>query len=110
MGYGAMQLAGPGVFGPPKDRRAALAVLREAIALGVNHIDTAASYGKSEDAIGPWMKRYRNQFFLATKTGDRATEGTLVAKLVDGLTDYILVRHEDAAIAHIITTFFNVLL
>jgi aryl-alcohol dehydrogenase-like predicted oxidoreductase len=38
---------------------------------GVNHIDTAASYGKSEDAIGPWMKRYRNQFFLATKTGER---------------------------------------
>jgi aryl-alcohol dehydrogenase-like predicted oxidoreductase len=38
---------------------------------GVNHIDTAASYGKSEDRIGPWMKRYRNQFFLATKTGER---------------------------------------
>jgi aryl-alcohol dehydrogenase-like predicted oxidoreductase len=38
---------------------------------GVNHIDTAASYGKSEDLIGPWMKRYRNQFFLATKTGER---------------------------------------
>lgn len=38
---------------------------------GVNHIDTAASYGKSEDRVGPWMKRYRNQFFLATKTGER---------------------------------------
>ncbi len=38
---------------------------------GVNHIDTAASYGKSEDLLGPWMKRYRNQFFLATKTGER---------------------------------------
>lgn len=41
LGYGAMQLAGPGVFGPPKDRAAAVAVLREAVALGVNHIDTS---------------------------------------------------------------------
>src|SRR5258705_4086386 len=38
---------------------------------GVNHIDTAASYGESELRIGPWMGRYRDQFFLATKTGDR---------------------------------------
>ena len=45
MGYGAMQLAGPGVFGPPKDHAAALAVLREAIASGVNHIDTSDFYG-----------------------------------------------------------------
>jgi aryl-alcohol dehydrogenase-like predicted oxidoreductase len=45
MGYGAMQLAGPGVFGPPKDRAAALAVLREAVASGVNHIDTSDFYG-----------------------------------------------------------------
>lgn len=45
MGYGAMQLAGPGVFGPPKDPVAALAVLREAVALGVNHIDTSDFYG-----------------------------------------------------------------
>ena len=41
MGYGAMQLAGPGVFGPPKDRDAAIAVLREAVELGINHIDTS---------------------------------------------------------------------
>jgi aryl-alcohol dehydrogenase-like predicted oxidoreductase len=41
---------------------------------GINHIDTAASYGKSEDLLGPWMKRYRNQFFLATKTGERTKE------------------------------------
>ena len=41
LGYGAMQLAGPGVFGPPKDRAAALAVLREAVAQGVDHIDTS---------------------------------------------------------------------
>jgi len=45
LGYGAMQLAGPGVFGPPKDRDAALAVLREAVASGVNHIDTSDYYG-----------------------------------------------------------------
>lgn len=45
MGYGAMQLAGPGVFGPPKDRSAAVAVLREAVASGVNHIDTSDFYG-----------------------------------------------------------------
>ena len=45
MGYGAMQLAGPGVFGPPKDRAAAEAVLREAVASGVNHIDTSDFYG-----------------------------------------------------------------
>ncbi len=45
MGYGAMQLAGPGEFGPPKDRATALAVLREAVASGVNHIDTSDFYG-----------------------------------------------------------------
>jgi pyridoxine 4-dehydrogenase len=45
MGYGAMQLAGPGVFGPPKDREQAIAVLREAVASGVNHIDTSDYYG-----------------------------------------------------------------
>lgn len=41
------------------------------LAYGVNHIDTAASYGKSEDRLGPWMLRYRKDFFLATKTGER---------------------------------------
>jgi pyridoxine 4-dehydrogenase len=45
LGYGAMQLAGPGVFGPPKDRNGAIAVLREAVASGVNHIDTSDFYG-----------------------------------------------------------------
>jgi pyridoxine 4-dehydrogenase len=45
LGYGTMQLAGPGVFGPPKDRHAALVVLREAVARGVNHIDTSDYYG-----------------------------------------------------------------
>ena len=45
IGYGAMQLAGPGVFGPPKDPDGAVAVLREAVAAGVNHIDTSDFYG-----------------------------------------------------------------
>ncbi len=45
IGYGAMQLAGPGVWGPPRDPEAAVAVLREAIAAGVNHIDTSDYYG-----------------------------------------------------------------
>jgi pyridoxine 4-dehydrogenase len=45
LGYGAMQLAGPGVFGPPKDPETARAVLREAVASGVNHIDTSDFYG-----------------------------------------------------------------
>jgi predicted aldo/keto reductase-like oxidoreductase len=47
MGYGAMQLAGPGVWGPPKDPEAAIAVLREAVAAGVNHIDTATSTART---------------------------------------------------------------
>jgi pyridoxine 4-dehydrogenase len=45
MGYGAMQLAGPHVFGPPRDRAAAVAVLRAAVNLGINHIDTSDYYG-----------------------------------------------------------------
>ncbi len=45
MGYGAMQLAGPGVWGPPRDVDAAIAVLREAVAAGVNHVDTSDFYG-----------------------------------------------------------------
>jgi aryl-alcohol dehydrogenase-like predicted oxidoreductase len=45
LGYGAMRLSGPGIFGPPKDRDTALAVLREAVASGVNHIDTSDYYG-----------------------------------------------------------------
>jgi pyridoxine 4-dehydrogenase len=45
LGYGAMQLAGPGVFGPPKDRAGAIAVLRQAVAAGVDHIDTSDFYG-----------------------------------------------------------------
>ena len=62
LGYGAMQLAGPGVFGPPKDRDAALAVLREAVASGVDHIDTSDFYGPHvtnqliREALHPYSK------------------------------------------------------
>ncbi len=52
LGYGAMQLAGPGVFGPPRDRHVAITVLREALALGVNHIDT------SDFWICPYISRH----------------------------------------------------
>ena len=60
LGYGAMHLSGPGIFGPPKDRDAALAVLREAVASGVNHIDTSDYYGPHitnqliHDALHPY--------------------------------------------------------
>jgi len=50
-------------------------ILELLIAYGVNHIDTAASYGDSELRVGPWMERYRDRFFLATKTGERTAEG-----------------------------------
>ncbi|MCJ2114723.1 aldo/keto reductase family oxidoreductase [Methylobacterium sp. E-025] len=73
LGYGAMQLAGPGVFGPPKDRDAALAVLREAVASGVDHIDTSDFYGPHvtnqliRDALGP----YPHDLTIVTKVGAR---------------------------------------
>jgi len=73
LGYGAMQLAGPGVFGPPKDRDAALALLREVVARGVNHIDTSDFYGPHitnlliRDALAP----YPDDLVIATKIGAR---------------------------------------
>ena len=73
LGYGAMQLAGPGVFGPPRDRDAALAVLREAVASGVNHIDTSDFYGPHvtnrliRDALHP----YPGSLVIVTKVGCR---------------------------------------
>src|SRR5215203_4699536 len=71
MGYGAMQLAGPGVFGPPKDRDAAIAVLREAVELGITHIDTSDYYGPHvtnqiiKDALHP----YPGSLHIVTKVG-----------------------------------------
>jgi len=71
MGYGAMQLAGPGVFGPPKDRDAALAVLREAVAQGVNHIDTSDFYGPhiTNQLIREALHPYPADLVIVTKLG-----------------------------------------
>ncbi|MGO4736559.1 aldo/keto reductase family oxidoreductase [Bosea sp. 2KB_26] len=73
LGYGAMQLAGPGVFGPPKDRDAALAVLREAIAQGVNHIDTSDYYGPhiTNQLIREALSPYPDDLVIVTKIGAR---------------------------------------
>ena len=73
MGYGAMQLAGPGVFGPPKDREAALAVLREAIASGVDHIDTSDFYGPhvTNQLIREALHPYPGDLVIVTKLGAR---------------------------------------
>jgi aryl-alcohol dehydrogenase-like predicted oxidoreductase len=77
MGYGAMQLAGPGVFGPPRDPRAARAVLRRAIELGVDHIDTSQYYGPDvvNDLIRQALHPYPEQLKLVTKVGARRDEG-----------------------------------
>ena len=71
MGYGAMQLAGPGVFGPPKDHAAALAVLREAVAQGVNHIDTSDFYGPhvTNQIIREALAPYPQELTIVTKLG-----------------------------------------
>jgi pyridoxine 4-dehydrogenase len=71
MGYGAMQLAGPGVFGPPKDPKAAIAVLREALALGVNHIDTSDFYGPhiTNQLIREALHPYADDLLIVTKVG-----------------------------------------
>jgi len=73
LGYGAMQLAGPGVFGPPKDRDAAVAVLREAIAKGVNHIDTSDFYGPhvTNQIIREALRPYPGDLVIVTKFGAR---------------------------------------
>jgi len=73
MGYGAMQLAGPQVFGPPRDRDAAIAVLREAVAAGVNHIDTSDYYGPhvTNQIIKEALHPYPDGLVLVTKVGAR---------------------------------------
>jgi aryl-alcohol dehydrogenase-like predicted oxidoreductase len=73
LGYGAMQLAGPGAFGPPKDPGAALAVLREAVAGGVNHIDTADFYGPhvTNRIIREALHPYPKDLVIVTKVGAR---------------------------------------
>lgn len=73
MGYGAMQLAGPGVFGPPRDHDAALTVLRDAIAAGVNHIDTSDFYGPhvTNQLIREALHPYPDGLTIVTKVGAR---------------------------------------
>jgi pyridoxine 4-dehydrogenase len=89
LGYGAMQLAGPGVFGPPKDTDAARAVLREAIALGVNHIDTSDFYGPhiTNQLIREVLQPYPDDLVIVTKIGARrdAQGGWLRADSADEL-------------------------
>jgi aryl-alcohol dehydrogenase-like predicted oxidoreductase len=76
IGYGAMQLAGPGVFGPPKDRDAAIAVLREVVDLGITHIDTADFYGPhiTNEIIREALAPYPNGLHIVTKVGARRDE------------------------------------
>jgi len=71
LGYGAMQLAGPGVFGPPRDRHVAITVLREALALGVNHIDTSDFYGPhvTNQIIREALYPYSDDLTIVTKIG-----------------------------------------
>jgi pyridoxine 4-dehydrogenase len=71
IGYGAMQLAGPGVFGPPRDRATAIEVLRTAVELGVNHIDTADAYGPyiTNEIIREALFPYDDQVHIVTKVG-----------------------------------------
>ena len=76
LGYGAMQLAGPGVFGPPKDRAQAIAVLREAVASGVNHIDTSDFYGPHvvNQIIREALHPYPDDLVIVSKLGAKRGE------------------------------------
>jgi aryl-alcohol dehydrogenase-like predicted oxidoreductase len=95
MGYGAMQLTGPGVFGSPKDRNSALAVLREAVASGVNHIDTSDFYGPhiTNQLIREALHPYPDDLVIVTKVGARrgADKSWIPAlsrqDLIDGVHD-----------------------
>src|SRR5215469_17993777 len=95
MGYGAMQLAGPGVFGPPRDVNEAIAVLREAIASGVNHIDTSDYYGPhlTNQIIKKALHPYPAGLVIVTKVGARrgADKSWIPAlsrkELTDGVRD-----------------------
>ena len=80
LGYGAMQLAGPGVFGPPTDRDAAIAVLREAVASGVDHIDTSDFYGPhiTNQLIREALHPYPDDLVIVTKIGARRGEDGVV--------------------------------
>ena len=81
MGYGAMQLAGPGVFGPPKDRAAAVAVLREAVESGVNHIDTSDFYGPhvTNQILREALHPYTGLTIVTKVGGRRGEDGAWIA-------------------------------
>jgi aryl-alcohol dehydrogenase-like predicted oxidoreductase len=91
IGFGAMQLAGPGVFGPPADPDAARGVLRRAVELGVDHIDTSQYYGPDvvNDLIREALHPYPENLKLVTKVGARrdAAGGVLPAQRPDELRD-----------------------
>src|SRR5262245_28160821 len=95
MGYGAMQLAGPGVWGPPRDPDAAVAVLREAVAAGVNHIDTSDFYGPhvTNQIIRRALHPYAKGLVIVTKVGARrGTDKSWIPalsrqELIDGVHD-----------------------
>jgi pyridoxine 4-dehydrogenase len=95
MGYGAMQLAGPGVYGPPRDSNAAIAVLREAVESGVNHIDTSDYYGPhvTNQIVKRALHPYRKDLVIVTKLGARrgADKSWIPAlsrqELIDGAHD-----------------------
>lgn len=93
VGYGAMQLAGPHVFGPPKDRAAAIAVLRTAIELGIDHIDTSDFYGPhiTNQIIREALHPYRNDLTIVTKIGHKrgADASWLPAASPQELTDAV---------------------
>ena len=82
IGYGAMQLPGPGVLGPPRDRAAALALLRRAVDLGINHIDTAQYYGPdvANELIHAALHPYPEDLVLVTKVGaERDRQGRWIS-------------------------------
>src|SRR5580698_211796 len=84
LGYGAMQLAGAGVWGPPKDPDAAVAVLREAVAAGVNHIDTSDFYGPhvTNQIIREALNPYPKNLVIVTKVGAmRGADGSWIPAL-----------------------------
>jgi pyridoxine 4-dehydrogenase len=93
LGYGAMQLAGPGVFGPPRDVDAAIAVLREAVASGVNHVDTSDYYGPhvTNQIIKRALHPYGEGLVIVTKVGARreADKSWLPALSRQELTDAV---------------------
>src|SRR5271169_1925617 len=95
LGYGAMQLAGPGVWGPPRDMDAAIAVLREAVAAGINHIDTSDFYGPhvTNQIIKKALHPYPDGLVMVTKVGARRPEDKSWVhalsrqELIDGIHD-----------------------